>query len=212
MSVLGTDPRNFHQTNVEVTIPRISTNTELNKQMAQSHTADAASKVNVPGTDPGKTFLKGDSMQSQADKGQNEPDIDSGNLSPKNKNKNENINFPTETPSSDEHHVDKDKLTAHIKTSNVKTRDLKIEINKLDINVSGTVIVTVEMLEKLPSSKHDASGYDSDKTVIYFPLKDNLPKQPREVLINQGVTAPKPLKRLKGHTCLGAVLRSLFTV
>ena len=50
------------------------------------------------------------------------------------------------------------------------------------------------MLDNLPTP--GASGYDSDETVLYFPMKEDLPKKPKEVLINKGTELTRPAKCL----------------
>ena len=63
------------------------------------------------------------------------------------------------------------------------------------------MIVTKEILENL-STKH--SGYDSDDTVIYFPVLNDLPKEPKEMLINKGTRLIKPIKHLiRAHPSRG---------
>ena len=73
------------------------------------------------------------------------------------------------------------------------------------------MIVTKEMLEKL--SKPCVSGYDSDETVLYFPIKEELPIKPKVVLINKGTKLIKPAKHLiRAHPSKGGFKISVHGV
>ena len=73
-----------------------------------------------------------------------------------------------------------------------------------------------EMLMKLPKSKYSVleTEYDSDKTVTYYPLFEELPKKVHEIELNLGIKAPKKPKRrlIKEHPLRGGFLISVHGV
>ena len=82
-----------------------------------------------------------------------------------------------------------------------------IEVNKLDISINDTVKVMEEMLMKLPKSKynHHEYDYDSDETIAYYLVSNDMQKKAHKVVLNQGLKAPdKPKRRLiKAHSSWG---------
>ena len=65
----------------------------------------------------------------------------------------------------------------HVTTDMPKFKlcDLEIKLNRIELDCSDSVLVTKELLDK-PSTPR-ASGYDSDETVLYFPITEELPKK-----------------------------------
>ena len=67
-----------------------------------------------------------------------------------------------------------------------------------------------EMLVKLPKPKYNLPEpeYDSDETIAYYPVSEDLSKKAHEIVLNPGLKAPeKPKRRLiKVHPSRGGFL------
>ena len=98
-----------------------------------------------------------------------------------------------------------------VNTSKFKLRDLEIKLKRINLDGSDSVLVTKELLDKL--STPGASGYDSDETVLYFPITEELPKKPKVVLMNKGKELIKPAKHLiRTHPSHGVFKISVHSV
>ena len=75
-----------------------------------------------------------------------------------------------------------------------KLCDLKIKLTRIELDEKGAVEMTKELQEKIATPSKD--NYESDKTVLYFPIKENLPRKPKVILVNRGKTLTKPAKHL----------------
>ena len=78
------------------------------------------------------------------------------------------------------------------------------------------VKVTSEMLSKLPKSKYRSRGtvYDSDETVLYYPVDDDKPYKAQEVLLDEGINMSVKPKRwvIKAHPSCGGFSISVHGV
>ena len=54
-----------------------------------------------------------------------------------------------------------------------------LKVDKLNISINDTVKVTEEMLVKLPKSRYNLPKpeYDSNETIAYYPISEDLPKK-----------------------------------
>ena len=112
--------------------------------------------------------------------------------------------------------TEQDQTQNQTKMGAALTLKVTIKVNKLDISINDTVKVTEEMLMRLPKSKYNLHeySYDSDETIAYYPVSDDMPKKAHEVVLNPGLKAPdKPKRRLiKAHLSQGGFLMSVHGV
>ena len=90
--------------------------------------------------------------------------------------------------------TEKPEMSNMTKTPKVALCDLKIKLNRIELDESGIMLMTKGMLDKLSTPR--ASGYNCEETVLYFPIVEDLLKEPKVVLINKSKELTKPAKCL----------------
>ena len=78
------------------------------------------------------------------------------------------MNLPREPKEAQATWAEENKTLEVMDTHKFALHDLKINLNRIELDESGSLTVKKEFLDKLPTPM--TSGYDSDETVLYFPI------------------------------------------
>ena len=76
--------------------------------------------------------------------------------------------------------TEQDQTQQQTKVGVTSTMKATIKVNRLGISINDTVKDMEEMLMKLPKLKYNLHkyNYDSDETIAYYPVSEDMPKKP----------------------------------